>query len=189
MRVLFLGPKESPIVTFLISQGEEVQHASDLLVAEKIKAERHEFLISYGYRHILRKDILELFPNRAINLHISFLPWNRGADPNLWSFIENTPKGVTIHDLDEGIDTGAILFQKEVKMESQDTLASSYAKLKEEIEKLFMENWAAIRSGMCQRKNQPTGGSVHRLKDKEKVLYLLTDGWDTSVEKLSRKQS
>ncbi len=49
-----------------------------------------------------------------INLHISFLPWNRGAHPNFWSFYDDTPKGVTIHLIDEGIDTGAIIYQKEI---------------------------------------------------------------------------
>ena len=37
------------------------------------------FLVSYGYRHILRKNVLDLFPDRAVNLHIAYLPWNRGA--------------------------------------------------------------------------------------------------------------
>ena len=54
-----------------------------------------------------------------------------GQDPNLWSFIEDTPKGVTIHEIDEGIDTGDIIFQKEIVLNSNETLASSYEKLQE----------------------------------------------------------
>ena len=46
-----------------------------------------DFIVSYGYRHILSKNILDLLPNKIINLHISYLPYNRGADPNFWSFM------------------------------------------------------------------------------------------------------
>ena len=38
-------------------------------------------------------------------MHISYLPFNRGAHPNYWSFKDNSPKGVTIHFIDNGIDT------------------------------------------------------------------------------------
>ena len=47
-----------------------------------------------------------------INLHISYLPYNRGSYPNYWSFKENTPNGVSIHHIDDGIDTGPVLVQK-----------------------------------------------------------------------------
>ena len=39
-----------------------------------------------------------------VNLHISYLPFNRGSHPNYWSFVENTPKGVSIHEIDEQIE-------------------------------------------------------------------------------------
>lgn len=94
-KILFLGDKESPIITWLKAQGERVTQTTDKLTYGGILNKGYAFLISYGYRHIISQDVLSLFPNRAINLHISYLPYNRGADPNLWSFIEDTPKGVT----------------------------------------------------------------------------------------------
>lgn len=82
---------------------------------------------------------------QIFNLHISLLPYNRGASPNFFSFIENTPKGVTIHQIDEGLDTGPILAQKELFFdESKETFASSYEKLILEIQMLFKENWSSI---------------------------------------------
>jgi len=73
--------------------------------------------------------------NRAINLHPSLLPWNRGAHSNFWSFLEDTPKGVTIHIIDEGIDTGDILLQKKIKFDqSKETLRSSYGRLQQELQ-------------------------------------------------------
>lgn len=145
------------------------------------------FLISYGYRHILKRDVLDKFPDRAINLHISYLPWNRGADPNLWSFIEDTPKGVTIHYLDEGIDTGDIIAQKQVDFESAgETLATTYQKLHLEIQGLFKEYWSQIKMETCPRTKQLGHGTFHKVKDKQAATHLLVDGWNTPIEDLER---
>ena len=48
---------------------------------------------------------------------MSYLPYNRGAHPNFWSFVNNTVKGVTIHEIDQGIDTGKIILQKSIKFD------------------------------------------------------------------------
>ena len=85
--------------------------------------------------------------NNIINLHISLLPWNRGAYPNVWSFLEDTPKGVTIYIIDEGVDTGSILAQEEIYIdENIETLRSSYEKLHREIQALFREKWVEIKN-------------------------------------------
>lgn len=124
-----------------------------------------DFIVSYGYRHNLKQDVLDVFPDRAVNLHISYLPWNRGADPNFWSFVDNTPKGVTIHFMDKGIDTGDIIAQREVPMYDDDTLATSYARLQMTIQDLFVEVWPFILNGSCRRMKQPEGGSYHKKSD------------------------
>jgi len=131
MKILFLGAPDSPVFLWLKQQGEDVHSTLDKITVDYVLENKFNFLISYGYRYVLKKEILDLFPNRAINLHISYLPYNRGSDPNFWSFIDGTPKGVTIHYLDEGVDTGDIIVQKEVVFDSleTETLASSYQKL------------------------------------------------------------
>lgn len=76
-----------------------------------------------------------------INLHISYLPGNRGAHPNFWSFYDETPSRVSIHLIDTGIDTGPILFQKYVDFnQDEKAFSQTYKKLVIEIEKLFIEN-------------------------------------------------
>lgn len=73
----------------------------------------------------------------VLNLHISYLPWNRGANPNFWSFVENTKKGVTIHEIDEKLDKGKILLRKELEFDENReadwnmTIAEYKGKLKE----------------------------------------------------------
>ena len=184
-KILLLGPDDSSLYGWLLKQGERVVQISDKVTIHLVEDEQFTFLISYGYRHILRREILEKFPNRAINLHISYLPWNRGTDPNFWSFVENTPKGVTIHYLDEGVDTGDIIAQEELKFNSpSETLATSYARLHSAIQELFKEQWQAIKNGSCHRQKQVGKGSSHKLKDKERLSHLLTDGWNTPVSTL-----
>ncbi len=187
MKILFLGASDSPVFLWLKRKGEDVYSTLDKVTVDYVLENNFSFLISYGYRFILKKEILDLFPNRAINLHISYLPYNRGADPNFWSFIDGTPKGVTIHYLDEGVDTGDIIVQKEVVFDSleTETLASSYQKLHIEIQNLFFQNWEAIKNQKCSRRPQVGNGTVHKKKDKEALLHLIEkDGWNTKLSVL-----
>jgi methionyl-tRNA formyltransferase len=184
---LFLGAPDSPVFLWLKQQGEDVHSTLDKITVDYVLENKFNFLISYGYRYVLKKEILDLFPNRAINLHISYLPYNRGSDPNFWSFIDGTPKGVTIHYLDEGVDTGDIIVQKEVVFDSleTETLASSYQKLHTEIQNLFFQNWESIKSQRCSRRPQVGNGTVHKEKDKEALLHLIEkDGWNTKLSVL-----
>lgn len=181
MKVLFLGPNESPLVYWLKSVGEEVITTTDRIDRSFLDTHSPDFIVSYGYPHILSGDILGPYAGRAVNLHISYLPWNKGADPNFWSFVEDTPKGATIHYLDEGVDTGDIIVQKQVTFRDSETLRTSYNWLQEEIQALFKDNWASIRTGNCSRMKQEGKGTCHRRKDKERLSYLLSNGWDTPV--------
>ncbi len=186
MKVLFLGPADSAVLDFLKSTESQVVQTTEGLWEEFLESVAADFLVSHGYRHIIRQSVLDRFPRRAVNLHISYLPWNRGADPNLWSFIENTPKGVSIHYLDAGIDTGDLIAQRRVEFGSAETLRSSYARLQAEIAGLFAEHWKQIRVGGCVATKQVGPGSFHRIADREKVAHLLTKGWDTPVAELEK---
>lgn len=163
------------------------------LLQEKIKLEileefNPDLIISYGYRYIIKNDVIERWRGKIINLHISFLPWNKGADPNFWSFIENTPKGVTIHLIDEGIDTGDILFQKEVNFDDEsETLSSSYNKLQDEIQNLFKENWNQIKKLTFKPIRQGEEGTIHYKKDFDKRSFLIKEkGWDITIKELKQ---
>ena len=57
------------------------------------------------------------------------LPYNRGMHPWYWSIVDETPAGVTIHFIDENIDEGHIIAQKEVLIDPTDTGESLYGKL------------------------------------------------------------
>lgn len=178
--LIFLGPPDSPGLAWL-RQVESVRHTADRLTPEILNGV--SFALSFGYRHIIRKEVLDRMT--VVNVHVSLLPWNRGADPNLWSWVDGTPKGVTIHYVDEGIDTGDVIYQEPVTFGEGETLATSYAKLQGAALALLQKHWAEIRSGRCQRTPQRGQGSSHRLADKAALASVLAPlGWDTPVKDL-----
>ena len=125
-----------------------------------------EFIVSYNYAHIVKEDVISLFPHKIINLHTSLLPWNKGASPNIWSFIEDTPSGVTIHEMDEGIDSGDILLQHELIFDYEmETLASSYHQSHKEMQKMFKAYWEKLKNNRIAPKKQVQGGTVHYKND------------------------
>ena len=189
MKVLLLGIQPSPIESILKKNSCKVVGHSDPIEVEDLNKLKIDFAVSYRFRHIIGKPIIEHLRGNIINLHISLLPWNRGADPNLWSFLENTPKGITIHYIDEGVDTGDTIAQKELLFdEEKDTLASSYEKLNHEIIKLFEKTWPLIMNGKSPRHRQPPGGTFHKLSDKKPFERLIADqGWNTPVKNLISK--
>jgi len=77
------------------------------------------------------------------------LPYNKGSNPNYWSFVNLTPKGVSIHEIDEKIDAGNIIFRKKInfKLTKNLTFKQTYLKLKKEIENLFIKNHKVLISG------------------------------------------
>ena len=184
---MLLGPERPDMIRFIESFGDEVVHTEDKITIHSLLSSQVEFIVSYGYRHIIKQEVLEKYLYKIINLHVSFLPWNKGADPNLWSFLEDTPKGVTIHYIDSGIDTGDILAQTEVIMSPDDTLRSSYNKLTESIETLFYDTWQKIVKGYLSGSPQMASGNYHRLRDKVQFEFLLSHGLDTPVSNLIGK--
>ena len=75
--ILFLGNENNSIIDFLKDEY------SVTLCTEKIDVDyvkKFDFVISYGYRHIIKKNVIDASKNGIINLHISYLPWNRGAE-------------------------------------------------------------------------------------------------------------
>ena len=82
-----------------------------------------ELVVLAGYMHLLTEEFLDRFPDRIVNVHPSLLPEFPGAhaiDDALAAGVETT--GVTVHYVDEGLDTGAVIRQETVAVEPRDTL-------------------------------------------------------------------
>ena len=177
MRTLVLGPHVDLLLPLM---GDDVITSLERpCTVEDLRDLRIEALVSYGHRHIVSEEVLRAVGLRAVNLHISLLPWNRGADPNLWSWLEGTPKGVTVHWMVAGLDQGDVIAQREVGLDPLGTLRSTYDDLQGEVLDLFAAAWPEIVDGSAARLPQGPGGTYHRAADKAAHLGAMSNGWDT----------
>jgi methionyl-tRNA formyltransferase len=186
--VLFLGRDDSLVLAHLHAVEPEVVALApgEPITPALLDRLDPSFAVSHGYRLIIRPETLARLPDRVINLHISYLPFNRGAHPVLWSVLDGTPSGVTIHHVDERIDTGDIIAQERVELAGDWTFADAYAALQEAIAGLFARTWPAIKAGTSDRRPQVRGGTLHRVADYDAVAHRLPDGWNTRIATLRR---
>ena len=97
--------------------------ARDRDVADWLTLRGVDLVVLAGYMHLLTPDFLDRFPDRVVNVHPSLLPEFPGAhaiDDALASDVPTT--GVTVHYVDEGLDTGAVIRQESLPVEPRETL-------------------------------------------------------------------
>lgn len=179
MNILFLHGRSNNycniLIQWLTQQNHKLFCTDEPLNNQLFEDNEYELAISFGYRYIIKPIIIQKLSGNIINLHISYLPWNRGADPNQWSFIDNTPKGVSIHYIDQGLDTGDIISQSLVPMDTNETFRSSYNKLNAEAVKLFIKTFFYYSHWNDMRKRQPGSGSYHKSIDFLQYKPLIKD--------------
>ena len=86
-----------------------------------VRALAPECLLSVLFGYLIPAEWLELPSWRSLNLHPALLPWNRGANPNVWPLVDESPAGVTLHVMDARIDTGPLMHQIGVPAYPDDT--------------------------------------------------------------------
>lgn len=147
---------------------------------ERLRAWHPELGFSMLYADLLRDDCLALFADGVLNVHPSLLPWGRGEYPNVWAIIEGSPAGASLHYIDRGIDTGDLVDQVEVRVESWDTGASLYARLEDACVSLVARHAPGFVTGQFPRRPQATGGSFHRRRDVDGIDRLDLDAPTTA---------
>jgi len=111
-----------PVATFSLDCHED-REERDLVMATWLEEHGVELVVLAGYMHLLTTPFLDRFPERIVNVHPSLLPQFPGAhaiEDALAAGAETT--GVTIHLVDEGLDTGPVLRQEAVPVEPHETL-------------------------------------------------------------------
>jgi len=112
----------------------------------------------------------QLFPaqlvngTRCINIHPGLNPHNRGWFPQVFSILNGKPLGATIHVIDEELDHGPILAQKEVPVFSWDTSLSAYQRVQEAEKKLIQDCLEDILFSRCSA-NKASSGNVNLKRD------------------------
>ncbi len=95
----------------------------DATMANWLQEQGVRLVVCAGYMHLLTPHFLERFPHRIVNVHPSLLPEFPGAraiDDALAAGVETT--GVTVHLVDEGLDTGPVIRQEPVPVQPRETL-------------------------------------------------------------------
>jgi methionyl-tRNA formyltransferase len=125
---------------------------------------------------LIKEPLLSMPKNGYINTHPSLLPYNRGKHYNFWALVEQAPFGVTLHFIDSGIDTGAIIFQTSIDYDWCDTGETLYKKAQAEMIKLFIENYHLIRIGNYKKKPQDIkSGSYHHSSELNEICEIKLD--------------
>ena len=182
--ILFLGynKKQTKLIRFLRSKKIIVKTLGQKKLSKKDVTKNVILIVSFGYKHIIKKDILK-FTKKIdfINLHMSYLPHNRGAHPNFWSFYKNSPKGVSIHLMDKKIDKGNLILRKRVffKNINKQTFKSTYNILFKKIESLFIKSFSKIISKRYKIIKISEKGSFHKRRDLPSTMV----DWDVNIKK------
>jgi len=171
-KCLFLGykKKQTSLIDFLKKKNFIIKNYQKIPPLEIFK--QSDFILSFGFRKIINKNIikkLKKLKKPIYNIHLSYLPFNRGAHPNFWSFVENTPTGVSIHKIEKGIDSGNIILRKKInfniKLDKFSTFKKTYNYLFLEAEFLFKKNFNKIYNKKYKKVLNNYNGTFHYKKD------------------------
>lgn len=122
---------------------------------EVIREAKPDMIVVTAFGQILSKEILTMPKYGCINVHASLLPKYRGAAPIQWSLLDGESEtGVTIMQMDEGIDTGDILMQKVVPISSEETGGGLYDRLAAAGAEAILEAIPLIVEGKLEPKPQ-----------------------------------
>ena len=153
----------------------------------RLKEYDADIFVVAAYGQILSKDILDMPRYGCINTHASLLPKYRGAAPIQWAIADGEKEtGVTIMQMDEGLDTGDILYVNKVDITDNETGESLFDKLAESGASLITEALDRIEMGDITPIKQDTSLATYAKilkKDMDKLDYSLSA---VSLERLIR---
>ena len=99
-------------------------------LAEALRATGAELAVVVAYGKILPRPVLDALPRGCINVHASLLPRYRGAAPIQWAIIRGEAEtGVSIMQLDEGMDTGPVLLEQRMPIAPDDTAGTLFTRM------------------------------------------------------------
>lgn len=125
----------------------EEKNINDQNFLNKIKSLNLDLIVCVNFDQILKKDIINLPTIGCINTHASLLPKYRGRAPLNWAMINGEKySGVTVHFIDEGIDTGDIILQEKIKIDEDYYISDLLNKVKNIYPKIVLNAIRALES-------------------------------------------
>ena len=149
---------ESPIKVAAKQRGLEVRQPERIRrpePVEQLRELRPDLMVVVGYGQIIPQNIIDIPRFGILNVHASLLPKYRGAAPIQWAIANGEREtGVTIMQIDAGLDTGDMLSKASVEIEPEETAPQLSARLAPLGADLLIETIGHIASGTAQREKQ-----------------------------------
>lgn len=167
---------------FLILQPEKIRNQE---FTEQIKNLNPDLIAVTAYGKIIPPDILSIPKYGCINVHASILPKYRGPAPIQAAILQgDKTTGVTIMLMDEKMDTGPIISQREIAIDSQETLETLQNKLSKLGAELLIETLPKYISGELKQQNQDeTLATYCKMISRDDAKLF----WDKTSEEIDRQ--
>lgn len=150
----------------------------------RVKSLEPDISVVVAYGKILHREILDVPHHGSVCIHPSFLPKYRGAAPIQRAIMDGAKTtGVTLFQMDEGMDTGPIILRKSVSISDDDTLDSLSEKLSLESRDLLLEGLSLISKGEAKAVPQEEEASVAPRISKEEALI----DWGSEAQMIERR--
>ncbi len=176
---------QSPVKQLAVRNGINVlqpEKMNDAAFLNELSSIKPELIVVVAYGKILTEEILRLPALGCINAHASLLPKYRGAAPIAWAIINGEKKtGITTMLMDNGLDTGDILLQKELEISDEDTTETLSIRLSELGASLLLKTISRIRNGSLNPQRQSGEATYAPIIKKEDGLV----NWSKTAAELS----
>jgi methionyl-tRNA formyltransferase len=179
--------RESAVATRAAAAGVQVikpGRARDPELVAQVDAAKPDVVVVAAYGQILPKALLEVAPHGAVNVHASLLPRWRGASPVTAAILAgDLDTGVSIMQMDEGLDTGPIILQRATPIGEREDAEGLSARLARIGAEALLEALEDIAAGRAERIPQPQDGSTYAR------LVKKTDGdlaWTLRSQEIER---
>ncbi|MEJ0037591.1 MAG: formyltransferase family protein [Gammaproteobacteria bacterium] len=126
----------------------KVANINDVDAVTAIEAADLDFLFVIGWSQIARAPLLRATRRGVLGMHPTLLPQGRGRAAIPWAILLGLSQtGVTLFQLDEGVDSGPVLARERVPIERDETATTLYRKVEEAHRRLILGNWPSLSSG------------------------------------------
>ena len=146
--------RERGIETLVIERKGRSRKEHDAEIVAELKRRGVELVCLAGYMRLLSPEFVEEFPNRIVNIHPSLLPAYPGLDAQRQAIEAGARvSGCTVHYVDEHLDHGPVILQREVEVMPDDDAETLSARILEQEHNLYVE---AVRSIVGQTSGTQT---------------------------------
>ena len=171
-RLSGLVPRTLPLRRIARNYRVKMNSTSDINsyhMRQLVKSWKPDLLISIYINQRLAKDLLNVAPMGAINVHPSLLPQHRGLFPYIWAMAGGDREtGVTVHWMDETLDTGAIIQQRSTPIHQGESAISLAHRCADLGGKMLVDAIDRVRRGVASHiRQEPGQGSYHSWPDRD----------------------